>query len=99
MQLGLGDDERRREAQGRAVGVLGQHTAVGQREADLLAGRERRVDVDARPQAERADAGDALAQETVEPGAQDVALPLVTATGSTASSSSPSATAASNQRW
>ena len=43
-------DHRRGEPDRRAVGVLGQHAAGHQRLGDLPAGRQGRVDVDARPQ-------------------------------------------------
>ena len=49
----LGGDERGREADGLAVGLLGQDAVGEERLGDLAAGAERRVDVDAGPQPAR----------------------------------------------
>ena len=61
-----GDHQRRREPQRRILGVLDQHAALGQPQADCfagLAGAKRRIDVDAGPQAEAAHRHHAVADQ------------------------------------
>ena len=52
------------------VGVLDEHPAGGQRQAQLLSGAQRRVDVDPGPQAEPADRQHAVTDEALQAGVQ-----------------------------
>src|ERR1700735_1352168 len=54
VQVSVADDQRRREPDHAAVGVLGQHAAAGQALARLAPGQRR--ELDAGPQAPAADA-------------------------------------------
>jgi len=52
------------------VGVLGQHTALGQPQADLTAGADGRIEVDARPQTQSAHSRHAVPDHRRQAGVQ-----------------------------
>src|SRR5690606_25658322 len=70
VELLLGDDQRRREPDGGAVRLLDQHAPLQQPFAQFAAAGQRRVDVDARPQADAAGGDRPASDELLDAGAQ-----------------------------
>src|SRR5918998_4572353 len=66
VELGLGDHDRGGQPDGRAVGVLGQHTAAGQRLTQVAAAGQGGIEIHPGPQAARAYADHAAPEQRVQ---------------------------------